>query len=108
MTSLSFYAGIHDHIEHIIKNEQNDQCVHPYFSSPTWDLIRARSKDVSDSGNATSCSTIHVVMHKVQQTLEICVRVKLQEENEQLLHSLESYHKRPGYSTVVALAGTTQ
>ena len=28
MTSLSFYAGIHDHIEDIIKNEQNDQCMH--------------------------------------------------------------------------------
>ena len=72
MTSLSFYAGIHDHIEHIIKNEQNDQCVHPYFSSPTWDLIRARSKDVSDSGNATSCSTIHVVTRCSKHWKYVC------------------------------------
>ena len=44
VTSLSFYAGIHDHIEDIIKNEQNDQCMDPDFCSPTWDLIRAGSK----------------------------------------------------------------
>ena len=39
VTSFSFYVGIHDHIEDIIKNEQNDRCMHPDFSSPTWDLI---------------------------------------------------------------------
>ena len=39
VTNSSFYAGLHDHIEYIMKNEGNDLCMHPDFSAPTWDLI---------------------------------------------------------------------
>ena len=101
MTSLSFYAGIHDHIEDIIKNEHNDQCLHPDFSSPAWDLIRAGSKDVSDSGSATSSSTLQPQsapnigkMCAAIDSIAEDLKQKLQEDNEQLVFGSEKFISR--------------
>ena len=101
VTSLSFYAGIHDHIEEIIKNEHNDQCMHPDFSSPTWDLIRAGSKDVSDSDNATSSSTLQPQgaanignMCAAIDSIAEDFKQKLQEDNEQLVFGTEKFISR--------------
>ena len=102
VTSISFYAGIHDHIEDIKKNEENDQCMHPDFSTAAWDLIRAGSKDMSDSDNGTSSSTVQ--SRDVASIGNMCAAIdsiaddlkqKLREEdNEQLVFGSEKFISR--------------
>ena len=75
--------------------------MHPDFSSPTWDLIRAGSKDVSDSDNATSTNTLQPqgaenigIMCAAIDSIAEDLKQKLQEDNEQLVFGAEKFISR--------------
>ena len=67
--------------------------MHPDFSSPTWDLIQAGSKDASDSDNASS-STLQPqsaanIAYVCSAIDSIAEDLKLQEDNKQLVFGAE-------------------